>query len=66
MIEDKINCYRTGALNPEETQIAIGVFESFAAGFEELYEKSEPQDSTMKEIFRDLADDYTFEFFRRQ
>ena len=64
ILDEKINCYRTGALNPEETQIALGCFDSFMAGFEELYEKSEPQDSTMKKIFRDLAADYTFEFFR--
>lgn len=65
MIEEKLKCYRTGVNNPEETQIAIGIFESFAAGFEELYNKLEPQDSTIKKIFRDLANDYTFEFFRR-
>lgn len=65
MIEDKLNCYQTGSSNPEETQIAIGIFESFAEGFKELYEKAEPQDSTTKKIFRDLSEEYCFEFFRR-
>ena len=66
MYEEKVECYKRGANAPEETQIAIGIFESFATGFEELYNKLEPQDSTIKKIFRDLAEDYTFEFFRRQ
>lgn len=65
MIDEKINCYRTGFNYPEETQIAIRVFESFAEGFKELYAKVEPQDSRIKEIFKDLAEDYTFEFFQR-
>ena len=66
MYEERIKCYRTGVNAPEETQIAIGIFESFATGFEELYNKLEPQDSTIKKIFQDLAEEYTFEFFRVQ
>lgn len=65
MTDEKLNCYRTGVNAPEETQIAIGIFESFVAGFEELYDKLEPQDSKIKAIFRDLAEDYTFEFFHK-
>lgn len=64
MIEEKLNCYKTGALNPEETQIAIGAFEKFAKDFQKLYDNAEPLDSTIAEIFLDLAADFTFEFFR--
>lgn len=64
MFDEKLNCYKTCALNPEETQIAIFAFEKFAENFQKLYANVEPLDSTAAELFKDLAADFTFEFFR--
>ena len=64
--DEKVDCYKRGAANPSDVQLALNAMDDFILRFNEAYHNATPPSPASKEIYRDLADDYTFEFFRRQ
>ena len=66
MYEEKVECYKRGAANPSDVQLALNAMEDFISRFKAAYSNSLPSNLGAREIYHDLADEYTFEFFRWQ
>ena len=66
MYEEKVAVYKRGAANPDDVQLAINAMDDFILRFKAAYSNSLPSNLGVREIYHDLAEDYTFEFFRRQ
>ena len=66
MYDEKIECYKRGAANPSDVQLALNAMDDFILRFNEAYHNATPPSPQSREIYHELADDYTFEFFRRQ
>ena len=66
MYDEKVEVYKRGAANPDDVQLALNAMEDFILKFNEAYYNATPPSPASKEIYRDLADEYTFEFFRQK
>lgn len=60
--EERAECYRMGAENPEGVKLALEATENFILRFNEACFNNKPDDPGAAEIYRDLVDEYVSDF----
>ena len=67
MYDEKVECYKRGAANPSDVQLAINAMDDFILRFNEAYHNATPKSPEAREIYRDLVEEYVSELkFMRQ
>ena len=66
MYDEKVECYKRGAANPSDVQLALNAMEDFILKFNEAYHNATPPSPESRAMYKDLANDYAIEFFLRQ
>lgn len=66
MYDEKVECYKRGAANPSDVQLALNAMEDFILKFNEAYHNALPPSPESRAMYKDLANDYAIEFFLRQ
>lgn len=66
MYDEKVECYKRGAANPSDVQLALNAMEDFILKFNEAYHNALPPSPESRAMYKDLANYYAIEFFLRQ